>query len=113
MILKSEANANNKITGNGALAVPVLRQSFGIVIWRLEKIRKPDRKTRKILATYKMHHPKTDMDRLYVKRKDGGTGLLQTEATNKTEIINTAEYLNTKYFEDQFVNGVKVRKAIN
>jgi hypothetical protein len=47
-----------------------------------------------------MHHPKTDMDRLYVKRKDGGTGLLQTEATNKTEIINTAEYLNTKYFED-------------
>jgi hypothetical protein len=28
-----------------------------------------DRKTRKILTMYKMHHPKADTDRLYVKRK--------------------------------------------
>jgi len=30
MILKSELNARNKITAIGALAVPVLRYSFGI-----------------------------------------------------------------------------------
>jgi len=29
MILKSELNARNKITAIGALAVPVLRYSFG------------------------------------------------------------------------------------
>jgi len=46
---------------------------------------------------YKMHHPKADIDRLYVKRKGGGRGLLQIEATYKAEIINIAEYLNTKY----------------
>jgi len=32
--------------------------------------------------------------------------MLQIEATSKAEIINTAEYLNTKYTEDQFVNNV-------
>ena len=48
------------------------------------------------------------IDRLYVKRKVGGRGLVQVEAAYKIEIINIAEYLNTKYKEDQFVNIVKV-----
>ena len=40
MILKSELNARNKITAIGALAVPVLRYSFGIINWRIEEIKK-------------------------------------------------------------------------
>ena len=51
-----------------------------------------------------MHHPKADIDRLYVKRKEGGRGLVQVEAAYKAEIINIEEYLNTNYKEDQFVN---------
>jgi hypothetical protein len=34
-----------------------------------------------------MHNPKADIDRLYVKRKEG--------AAYKTEIINIVEHLNT------------------
>ena len=79
MILKSELNVKNKITAVGTLAVPVLRYSFDIINWRLEEIRKIDRKTRKILTTYKMHHSKSDIDKLYVKRKEGGRSLLQNE----------------------------------
>ena len=33
--------------------------------------------------------------------------MLQVQAAYKAEIINTAEYFNTKYKEDQFVNIVK------
>jgi predicted short-subunit dehydrogenase-like oxidoreductase (DUF2520 family) len=36
-------NAKNKIT-IGALAVPVLRCDFGIINWRLQEIRKIDKK---------------------------------------------------------------------
>jgi len=107
MILKSELNAKNKITAIGVIAVPVLRNSFGIINLRLEEIRKIDRKTRKVLTMYKMHEPKADIDRLYVKRKGGGRGLLQTAVTHKAETINIAEYFNTKYTEDQFLNIVK------
>ena len=32
---------------------------------------------------------------------------MQIEAAYKAEIINIAEYLNTNYKEDQFVNTVK------
>jgi hypothetical protein len=60
---------------------------------------------------YKMHHPKADIDRLYVKRKEGGRRLLQVEAAYKAEIINITEYLNTKYKEDRFVNIVKVHDS--
>ena len=53
-----------------------------------------------------MHHPKADIDRLYVKRK-GGRWLMKVEAAYKAEIINIAEYLNTNYKNDQLVNIVK------
>jgi hypothetical protein len=89
MILKSELNARNEITAIGALAVPVLRYNFGIINWRTEEIKQIDRKT-------KIHHPKADIDRLYVKRKEGGRGLIQIKAAYKAEIINIADYLNTK-----------------
>ena len=113
MVVKSQLNAKNKSTAPGALTVPVLRYSFGIINCRLEEIRKIDRKTRKVLTLYKMHHPKADIDRLYVKTK-GGRGLLQTEATyNKAQIIKNEEYLTTKYIYNQFINTVKVTKAIN
>ena len=54
-----------------------------------------------------MHHPKADIDRLYVKRKEEGRGLVKIESAYKAEIINIAEHLNTNYKEDQFVNIVK------
>ena len=64
MVLKYELSAKNKMTAIGALAVALLRYSFGIVNWRLEEIRNIDRKTRKLLRVYKMRHPKADIDRL-------------------------------------------------
>jgi len=40
MIMKSELNARNKITAIGALAVPVLGYSFGIINWKIKEIKK-------------------------------------------------------------------------
>ena len=36
---------------------------------------------------------------------------MRIEVTYKAEIINTAEYLNTKCIEDQFVNVVKSHES--
>jgi hypothetical protein len=40
IILKTELNARNNITAIGALAVPVLRYSFGTINWKIEDIKK-------------------------------------------------------------------------
>jgi hypothetical protein len=44
-----------------------------------------------MITMYKMHHPKAEIDRLYVKRFEGGRGLVQIEEAYKVEIINTAK----------------------
>ena len=61
---------------------------------------------------YKVRHPKADIYRLYVKRKEGGRGLVQVKAAYKAEITSIAEYLNTNYKVDQFVNIVKSYESI-
>jgi hypothetical protein len=54
----------------GSLAVPVLRYSFGIINWHQEEIQKLDFKKRKMLTIHGQHHPRADIDRLYVPRKE-------------------------------------------
>jgi hypothetical protein len=46
-------------------------------------------------GVYKMYHPNADIDRIYMKRKEGRS-LLPIEAKYKAELINISEYLNTK-----------------
>ena len=61
---------------------------------------------------YKTHYTNSDIDRLYVKRQGGGRrALLQIEGTCKEEIINIAEYMNTKYKEDPFVNVINIHEG--
>jgi hypothetical protein len=42
----------------------------------------------------KVHHPKADIDRLHVKRKEEEREMIQVEAVYKAEITGIAEYLN-------------------
>ncbi|KAF2891466.1 hypothetical protein ILUMI_14707, partial [Ignelater luminosus] len=76
-VLKSELNSRDKMLVIGEIAVPVLQYSFGVVNWKIKELENIDSQTRKMLTTYKMHHPKADVDRLYTSRKDGGRGLMQ------------------------------------
>ena len=69
LVLGTELSAKNKIRAIGSLAVPVLRYTFGIVNWHREELQKIERKTRKLLTIHGPHHPKADVDGLYVPRK--------------------------------------------
>jgi len=40
---------------------------------------------------YDKIHPQVGIDGLYLNGKEGGRGLLQTEATNTTELINAVQ----------------------
>ena len=82
LVLGTELSANNKNQAIGSLAVPIFRYSFGIVNWHQKELQKLDRKTRKLLTIHGQHHPKADVDRLYVPRKQGGRRLMQLEAAH-------------------------------
>ncbi|XP_073231990.1 uncharacterized protein [Porites lutea] len=74
LILRTELNGRNKIEAINSLAVPVVQYSFGIIDWKISELKKIDTKTRKLLNMHKMLHPKADVERLYIPRKDGGRG---------------------------------------
>ena len=86
LVLGTELSAKNKIQTIGSLVVSVLRYSFGIFNWHQEELQNLDGQTRKLLTIHGQHHPKTDVDCLYVPRKQGGRGLMQLEVAHAVEI---------------------------
>ena len=96
LITKSELNAANRIDAMNTLAVPVVTYSFNIIDWTEQELQNVDRKTRKILSAERMHHPKADVDRMYVPRSEGGRSLIQLEATYKVTTIGLDTYLKSK-----------------
>ena len=52
-----------------------------------------DRTTRKALITYGTLHPKSDIDRLYLKQKHGGRGLISIEMCVRLEENNLSLYV--------------------
>ena len=52
-----------------------------------------DRTIRKILMIYGALHSKSDIDRLYLKQKHGGRGLISIEMCVKSEENNLSLYV--------------------
>ena len=95
MITRSELNAINRMEATNTLATSVESYSFNIVGWKMEEIRKLDRKTRKLFTMERMHHPRADVDRMYLPRNyKGGRGLIQLEISY--EIATTIDYIATR-----------------
>ena len=92
--LRSELNARNRIDAINSLALPVVTYNFTIINWSLTEIRKVNTKIRKLLTIYRIHHPKSDINRFYLPRKEGGRGLVQLELSLKMSIIGIDTYLN-------------------
>ena len=108
LVLGTELSAKNTIQASGSMAVPVLRYSFGIINWHQEALQNLDGETRKLLTIYGLHHPKAEVDRLYVPRKQGGRGPMQTEAVHAVEITKLVEYVDRQ--EDSLIQVVRTHQ---
>ena len=77
--MKSTLNGGNLVRGVNTWAVSLFRYSAALVSWRKSELQDIDRKTRKLFTIYGALHPKSDVDRLYIPRKEGGRGLISIE----------------------------------
>ena len=93
-IASSKLNSGNTIDAINSRAVSLVRYGAGIIDWTKEELRKIDRKTRKILTMNRMLHPQSDVDRLYIPRKEGGRGLLGVEDCVQIEVESLAKYVS-------------------
>ena len=71
LIMNSRFNDRNKITAINTF-VSLMRYVAGIVKWTKIKLGEIDRRTRKVMTVNKKLHPRSDFDRLYVSRMEGG-----------------------------------------
>ena len=55
-------------------AVPVLKPTYGMLVWTIQEIRNIDIKTRKFLSMSGNCHTNSDVDCLYISRSEGGRG---------------------------------------
>ena len=78
-VLNSKLSGGNLVRGVNAWAVSLLRYSAAFVSWRKSELEATDRKTRKLFTIYRASHLKSDVDRLYIPRKEGRRGLISIE----------------------------------
>ena len=93
LILKSKLNGKNKITAINTWAVAIFKYGAGVIDWKESELKRVDRKTRKTLTMYGAMHPKGDVDRLYIKRNEGGRGLSSVEYAVRGEENSLGYYV--------------------
>ena len=108
LILKSKLNGRNKVTAINTWAVAIFRYEAGIMQWKALDL---DRKLRKTMAMYGGLHPKSDVYRLYVKRKEGGRGLISVEQFIREEKNSLGFYVANS--EEKLIRGVSAAETIN
>ena len=92
-VLKSKLNGGNLVRGVNTWAVSLLRYSAAFVSWRKSELQAIDRKTRKLFTIYRALHPKSDVDRLYIPRKEGGRRLISIEDSAELVIKGLEVYV--------------------
>ena len=105
LILRSNLNGKNKIKATNSWAVAIIRYGAGVLEWMFDKLKELDRKTRKLLIVHKGLHSKSDVDRLYISRKEGARGLMSCESAIRSEEKNLRWYLMNS--NENLLQGVK------
>ena len=107
LILKSKLNGRNKVTAINTWAVAIFRYNPS----KASELKDLDRKSRKTMAMHGGLYPKSDVDRLYVKRKEGGRGLISVERCIREEENSLGFYVANS--EENLIRGVSAAETIN
>ena len=109
-LLKSKLNGGNIISVINSRAVSISRYGAGIIKWTKNELEELDRKTRKLMSMYGVQHPKSDVDRLYLKKCDGGRGLIGIEDCVQAEVNSLDKYLSAS--EEKMLKEVSLSSTL-
>ena len=111
LILKSKLKGRIKVMAINTWAVAIFRYGAGIIQWKASELKDLDRKSRKTMTMYGGLHPKSDVDRLYVKRKEGGRGSISVEQCIREEENSLGFYVANS--EENLIRVVSAAETIN
>ena len=85
--------SRNLIKGINTWAVSLVRNLGSFLEWARDELKQMDQRTRKLMAMHKALHPRDDVNRLYVSRKEGGRVLASIEDTVDASIQRLEDYI--------------------
>ena len=92
-LLETKLPRRNLIKAINTWAVLLVRYSEPFLKWTRDELRQMDQRTRKLMTMHKALHPRDDVDRLYVPRKEGGRGVASIEDSVDTWIQRLKDYI--------------------
>ena len=105
-VWNSQLNASNKTIAHNVFAVPVLTPTIGILDWSKEEVQQLDIKTRKTMAMAGSLHKRSDVERLYTPRKQGGRGLTSVEDIFTSRTVSLATHIENNKDRNPFLQKV-------
>ena len=85
-LLEIKLHWRNLVKGINAWAVPLERYSGPFLKWTREELQQMDQRIKKVMRKHKALHPRHNVDRLYMSRKEGGRGLASIGDSIKASI---------------------------
>ena len=76
LILRSKLTGRNKVMAVNTWAVSVMRYGAGILKWNKDELKRLDRRTRSFMTIHSALHPKSDVDKVYLRGEVGERGLI-------------------------------------
>ena len=92
-LLETKLNSRNLIKRINTWAVSLVRYSRPFLKWTRDELKQMDQRTRKLMTMHKALHPRDNVDRLYVSRKEGGRGLASIEDSVDASIQRLEDYI--------------------
>ena len=92
-LLETTLSSRNIIKEINKWAVPFVRYSGTFLKRTTDEFKQMDQRTRKLMTMHKALHPKDDVDRLYVSRKEGGRGIASIENSIDASIQRLEDYI--------------------
>lgn len=78
-IITVKAKFQSPVEAINSRSISLNRCGIGIMDWTKNDKKKLDKKARKLLKMYGAHHKKAGINQLYMKKEQGGRGLIPVE----------------------------------
>ena len=92
-LLETKLLSRNLIKRINTWAVPRVRYSGPFLRWTREELQQINQRTRKLMTMHKALHPRDDVDRVYVSRKEGGRGLSSIQDSVDASVQRIEDYI--------------------
>ena len=105
-LLETKFSCWNLIKGINSWAVILIRYSGHFLKWAREELKQIDQRTRKLMTMHKALHPRDNVDRLNVSRKEGGRGIASNKDSVDASIQRLEDY--KEKHEGELITAIRI-----